>query len=584
MALVELSRMEQRYRAVMEVIEQGRPVTEVAERYGVSRQSVHTWLARYRAEGIDGLEDRSQRPASCPHQTTDDVEAAVCDLRRKHPRWGPQRLRDELLRAGTVTLVPSRSSIYRILVRRGLLIPNGRRRHRSDYRRWERDEPMQLWQIDIMGGVWLQGDIEAKLVTGIDDASRHCILDRVVLHATSRAVCAAFADAMRRYGIPDEVLTDNGKQFTGRFNKPRPGETLFERICRENGITTRLTAPASPTTTGKIERFHQTLRQEFLNHQPPFPDLDAAQAAIDTYIDAYNTTRPHQALAGATPAERFTAVSSAAQAARTSITQALPLVTDDLTGDPRAAPRRLEPVELDKTVPPSGNLWIAGRQLWLGPKLAGETVRLWIDATTIHITHADTHLKTLPSRFNAADAPKLSRAGAKPAGPPPAGAAADPNTIGPDDPVEIDRTVNACGQISIGHTQIIVGSPLAGQRVTIRLDDAVAHVIADNRIIRTLPSPATGTARARLRGARQPAGPLPDQADYQTAQRTVSKQGAIQIAGQRMQVGYPHARKTVTVHIYPHHADIYDDGTSLRTITRTNTKEVTRLKAWTRKP
>jgi hypothetical protein len=261
------------------------------------------------------------------------------------------------------------------------------------------------------------------------------------------------------------------------------------------------------------------------------------------------------------------------------------VVADDLAVDPRDAPRRLEPVEIDKTVPPSGNLWIAGRQLWLGPKLAGETVRLWIDATTIHITRADALLKTLPSRFTVADAPKLTRAGAKPAGPPPGGGAADPASVGPDDPVEVDRTVNACGQISIGHTQLGIGTPLAGQRVTIRLDDTVAHVIADNRIIRTLPSPAAGATRARLRGARVPAGPLPDQADYLTVQRTVSKQGAIQLAGQRMQVGYIHARKTVNVHVYPQHVEVYDDhGTPLRTITRTTTKEVTRLKAWTRKP
>jgi hypothetical protein len=209
----------------------------------------------------------------------------------------------------------------------------------------------------------------------------------------------------------------------------------------------------------------------------------------------------------------------------------------------------------------------------------------WIDATTIHITRAGVLLKTVPSRFTAADAPKLARAGGKPAGPPPSGAAADPTSVGPDDPVEVDRTVNACGQISIGHTTLLVGMPLAGRRVTVRLDDAVAHVIADDRVVRTLPSPAAGTTRARLRGARQPNGPLPDPADYLVVQRTVSKQGAIQLAGQRMQVGYIHARTTVTIHVHDRHVVVYDDhGTPLRTIARTNTKQVTRLKAWTRKP
>jgi transposase InsO family protein len=98
-----------------------------------------------------------------------------------------------------------------------------------------------------------------------------------VARATGRAVCAAFAEATRIYGVPDEVLSDNGKQFPGRFGKPRPAEVLFERICRENGITQRLTKPRSPTTTGKIERLHQTLQLELLNEHGPFEGIEAAQ-------------------------------------------------------------------------------------------------------------------------------------------------------------------------------------------------------------------------------------------------------------------------------------------------------------------
>jgi transposase InsO family protein len=111
---------------------------------------------------------------------------------------------------------------------------------------------------------------------------------------------------MQEYGIPGEVLSDNGKQFTGRFGKPRPAEVLFERICRENGITQRLTKPRSPTTTGKIERLHQTLQQELLNVHSPFASIEDAQAAVDTWRKQYNTDRPHQSLAMAFPAARFT--------------------------------------------------------------------------------------------------------------------------------------------------------------------------------------------------------------------------------------------------------------------------------------
>jgi transposase InsO family protein len=111
------------------------------------------------------------------------------------------------------------------------------------------------------------------------------------------------AAALAAHGCPQQVLTDNGRVFTGRFNHP-PVEVLFDRICRQNGIEHLLTAPRSPTTTGKIERFHRTLRAEF-DTRRVFASLRAAQQALDEWVNHYNTQRPHQSLDGATPAERF---------------------------------------------------------------------------------------------------------------------------------------------------------------------------------------------------------------------------------------------------------------------------------------
>ena len=92
-------------------------VTEVARRYGVARQTVHRWLERYAADGIDGLVDRSSRPGSCPHQMPAGVEARVVELRRAHPSWGPRTIGFHLAKEG-VSPVPGRSSIYRALLRR----------------------------------------------------------------------------------------------------------------------------------------------------------------------------------------------------------------------------------------------------------------------------------------------------------------------------------------------------------------------------------------------------------------------------------------------------------------------------------
>jgi transposase InsO family protein len=264
---------------------------------------VHAWLRRYRAEGPSGLADRSHRVHQHPWQIPAELESAICELRRAHSRWGPKRLVFEMDRRGHGTV--TRSTVYRVLVRNALVEPKSRRRRRADYTRWERPVAMQLWQVDVTASAFLTSGQEAKIVTGIDDHSRYCVIAKAVMRATARPVCQAFLDAMAVYGVPEEVLTDNGTVFTGRFIRPRPAEVLFERICRENGITQRMTKPRSPTTTGKIERLHQSLQIELLDVHGPFDSLDALQAALDAWRLEYNTDRPHQSLDMAFPASRF---------------------------------------------------------------------------------------------------------------------------------------------------------------------------------------------------------------------------------------------------------------------------------------
>ena len=293
---------EQRYQAVLAVISDGRTVTEVAGQWKVSRQTLHGWLARYEAQGLEGLADRSHRPAGCPHQMPAELEARVLELRRARPYWGPRRIRIELTRLG-VAPAPSESAIYRCLVRAGVIDPAIRRRRAEKFKRWERAAPMELWQFDVVGGFLLADGTTAKALTGVDDHSRFCVSARLMPRERTQPVCDGLAAAMRAHGVPEQILTDNGKVFTGRFHHP-PVEVLFDRICRENGVEHLLTAPRSPTTTGKIERFHRTLRSEFDTTQV-FRTLPVAQAALDEWVGYYNEHRPHQSLGDATPESRF---------------------------------------------------------------------------------------------------------------------------------------------------------------------------------------------------------------------------------------------------------------------------------------
>jgi transposase InsO family protein len=382
--LVELGVAEQRHRAVLEVLD-GAPVTVVARRYGVSRQTVHRWLVRYAGDGgLANLVDRSSRPGSCPHQMLAATEVRVIALRWQHRDWGPDRIRYQLAREGVVP-VPGRSSVYRALVRNGLLDPVKRRRKRSDYRRWERGRAMELWQMDVMGGVHLADGCEVKVVTGIDDHSRFVVCAQVVARATAGPVCGALLQALRVHGVPEQILTDNGKVFTGRFGLG-PGPVRFDRICAENGIRHLLTAPYSPTTTGKVERLHKTMRAEFFRrHDREFGTIAELQAALDGWVTHYNWERPHQAVGMRPPAERFRlaaaekVLAAPATGAAESNESDRPIATE--SGASRAP-------GVSRWVDQAGQISVAGFRYPVGRVFAGEPVEVVVAAGLVEILHA----------------------------------------------------------------------------------------------------------------------------------------------------------------------------------------------------
>ena len=374
---------EQRYQAVLAVISDGLSVSQVASKVGVSRQTLHSWLARYEEAGLEGLIDRSHRPASCPHQMPAEVEAALLELRRSRPYWGPRRLVYELAKR-EVFPVPSESAAYRALVRAQMIDPNLRDRRSRKWKRWERAVPMELWQMDVVGGFPLADGTSAKALTGIDDHSRMCVCARLMIRERTRAVCDGLRAALGTYGAPEQILTDNGKVFTGRFNNP-PVEVLFDAICRKHGIEHLLTQPRSPTTTGKIERFHRSMRAEFLSGRAVFTNLKVAQQAMDEWVEFYNTARPHQAIEMLTPAQRFTAGPSAAP-----IEVAGPSGRDERTGSDWVSRR----------VTTNGVVCVSWQQVSLGRHYAGSRCDVHVDGELLRFFVGDVLVKTAARTSN----------------------------------------------------------------------------------------------------------------------------------------------------------------------------------------
>ena len=473
--LVELGVAEQRYRAVLEVLD-GAPVTVVARRFGVSRQTVHRWLGRFAGEGgLANLVDRSSRPGSCPHQMPAPVEVRVIGLRWEHRDWGPDRIRYQLAREGLVP-VPGRSSVYRALVRNGLLDPAKRKRKRSDYRRWERGRAMELWQMDVMGGVHLADGSEVKVVTGIDDHSRFVVCAHVVARATAGPVCDALAAALRRHGVPEQILTDNGKVFTARFGLG-PGPVRFDRICAENGVRHLLTAPYSPTTTGKVERLHKTMRAEFFRrHEREFATIAELQVALDGWVAHYNCERPHQAVGMCPPAERFRLATAEKVP---SVAEKVLSVAGDAAGagqdaDQVAAadPGPGRPPGVSRWVDQAGNVSVAGFRYSVGRVFAGEPVEVVATGGLVEILHAGVLVATRVQRRH----PDLERAEREPVT---QRRARRPRT-GPS----VTRVADANGAVSFAGVMYRAGRAWARRSIEVSLVAGSVQLACDGQVIR----------------------------------------------------------------------------------------------------
>jgi len=282
-----------------------RSPTEIARAHGISRSWLYELIARVNAGGYEALHPHSRRPRSCPRAVAEPVVATVLQLRQElmaagHDA-GPQTIAHHL--ASRLTQAPpSRSTIWRILRRRGLITSQPHKRPRSSFVRFEASLPNERWQADATE--WQLADgAKVEILNFVDDHSRLFVASVAFTTVKAADALETFLGAANQFGFPASLLTDNAAVFSG---KSRLGRVLLEAELDRLGIVSKHSTPYHPQTCGKVERLHQSLKR-FLARQPPPGSLSDLQAQLDAFRLYYNQSRPHRALEGRTPAQAFAA-------------------------------------------------------------------------------------------------------------------------------------------------------------------------------------------------------------------------------------------------------------------------------------
>jgi transposase InsO family protein len=298
----ETTKMQERMRFVVDTEEELFSMTELCQRYGISRVTGYKWLERFEEEGLEGLKDHSRAPISCPHRTDREVVELLADARRRHPFWGPKKLIPWLARRHDRAW-PAPSTAGEILKRLDL-VKDRRRRRRIDHPgrpTTQATQPNQLWTADFKGQFKTRDARYCYPLTVADSYSRYLLGCRALCSTKTLGTKAAFQRVFQEYGLPQAIRTDNGTPFAAA--------TAIGRLSRLSawwirlGIRPELTQPSHPEQNGSHERMHRTLKAE--TTRPPSANRSAQQRKFESFRREYNQERPHENLNQKSPAHLY---------------------------------------------------------------------------------------------------------------------------------------------------------------------------------------------------------------------------------------------------------------------------------------
>lgn len=350
------------------VVERGLRASETAQRLGVPYTTALEWVKRYRAGGAGALESMLRAHGAKIREKNEARRAAILATKAREPEAGSRRIRDVMKRF--LGIGASATTVRRVLRSEGVHSPvavKGRVKRKE--MRFERAEPNQLWQSDLFTFL-LRRHERIYVAAFLDDHSRYLVSLCMAHHQRSTLVLEALARGIAEYGAPREILTDQGRQYTAWR-----GSTEFEVELKRHGIAHVKSRPHHPQTCGKIERFWKTLWEELLS-RTVFADFEDCQRRVALFIQHYNFQRPHQALQGLTPADRFFRASSPVRSAIEA------QVSDNALRLARAQPAR-QPFYL------VGRL--GDRDLTISASGAALKVRVGADETTIPFLKEHAH-------------------------------------------------------------------------------------------------------------------------------------------------------------------------------------------------
>ena len=337
-------------------------MTELCQRYGISRESGYENMRRFRQAGIVGLLERSRAPVHHPNQTSSEIVEQILGLRRQRPTWGPKKLRGYLERKCPQRKWPALSTIGDWLKAEGLVVPRRKRHKTPPYTQpfVSLDGPNQVWCADFKGWFRTRNGERIDPLTVSDAYSRYLLRCQAVDRADTEQVQGIFAAAFREYGMPLAMRSDNGAPFASRAIA---GLSRLAVYLMKLDIVPERIEPGHPEQNGRHERMHRTLQQE--TAQPAAANRRDQQRAFDRFRREYNEERPHEALGQQTPASHYAA-------------------------SPRQYPAHVPGPEYDssmqvRNIAPHGHFSWQGKEIFLSETLRGERVGLQ-QATDDHCT------------------------------------------------------------------------------------------------------------------------------------------------------------------------------------------------------